>query len=238
MSKSKLRIQQPIVHKNYVRIADKITRVLSKKAGKIEDLSVLDWGAQTGVVSSLLLDRGFYDITLYDVGYEPDTSRFKNLETVRKKYGGDPVEIPFPDNSFDVVLSVGVLEHVPFPHSSLEEIHRILKPDGRLLVFHFPQKWSITEFIASFHSASGHVRKLSVRELYILLTLNGFEPLKFWKFNFLPKTLYGLPVWIVSIYSFLTPVIYALDHFVSRIPLLNLFCNSIEVDCIKREAFG
>ncbi|HUQ95536.1 MAG TPA: class I SAM-dependent methyltransferase [Bryobacteraceae bacterium] len=44
--------------------------------------------------------------------------------------------IPFEDDSFDVVLSHDVLEHVDDPKVSLEEIHRVLKPGGKAyLVF-------------------------------------------------------------------------------------------------------
>jgi SAM-dependent methyltransferase len=39
-------------------------------------------------------------------------------------------EIPYPDNSFDVVLSHDVLEHVDDPRVSLAEIRRVLRPGG------------------------------------------------------------------------------------------------------------
>jgi SAM-dependent methyltransferase len=38
--------------------------------------------------------------------------------------------LPFPDASFDVVLSNHVIEHTPDPASHLYEIRRILKPEG------------------------------------------------------------------------------------------------------------
>ena len=39
-------------------------------------------------------------------------------------------ELPFPDQSFDVVLSRHVLEHTISPVLALKEIHRILRPGG------------------------------------------------------------------------------------------------------------
>ena len=42
--------------------------------------------------------------------------------------------IPFPDESFDVVLSHDVLEHVADPEVSLREINRVLRPGGVALV--------------------------------------------------------------------------------------------------------
>jgi SAM-dependent methyltransferase len=41
--------------------------------------------------------------------------------------------IPFPDNTFDVVMANHVLYHVPDLDLALSEIHRVLRPDGVLL---------------------------------------------------------------------------------------------------------
>lgn len=43
--------------------------------------------------------------------------------------------LPFPENSFDLVLSHEVLEHVEDDRKALEEIVRILRPGGRLVLF-------------------------------------------------------------------------------------------------------
>lgn len=40
--------------------------------------------------------------------------------------------IPFEDNTFDVVISNGVLNLSPMKEQSFREIHRVLKPGGRL----------------------------------------------------------------------------------------------------------
>ncbi len=42
--------------------------------------------------------------------------------------------LPFASNSFDTVLSNEVLEHVPEPKRLLEEAHRVLKPQGYLIL--------------------------------------------------------------------------------------------------------
>lgn len=41
---------------------------------------------------------------------------------------------PFPDNTFDAVEAEHVLEHLDRPFAVMSELHRILKPGGRLLV--------------------------------------------------------------------------------------------------------
>jgi SAM-dependent methyltransferase len=47
-------------------------------------------------------------------------------------YDGDT--LPFPDASFDTVLSVQVLEHTPRPEVLLSEMARVLRPDGILIL--------------------------------------------------------------------------------------------------------
>ncbi len=49
-------------------------------------------------------------------------------------YVSDITSIPVPNNSFDVVLCIEVLEHVPEPIPVIEELSRILKPEGQLLL--------------------------------------------------------------------------------------------------------
>lgn len=42
--------------------------------------------------------------------------------------------LPFPDQSFDVVVSTEMLEHDPSPWRSLAEMKRVLRADGHLLI--------------------------------------------------------------------------------------------------------
>ena len=43
--------------------------------------------------------------------------------------------LPYEDSSVDIALLVDVLEHVDYPETTLNEIARILRPDGRMLAF-------------------------------------------------------------------------------------------------------
>lgn len=67
----------------------------------------------------------------------------------------DITAIPVSDASFDVVLCTEVLEHTVDPHKVIEELARILKPQGKLILT--APFFSLTHF-APFHYATGFNR--------------------------------------------------------------------------------
>jgi SAM-dependent methyltransferase len=53
-------------------------------------------------------------------------------------------DLPLDDESFDAVLCTQVLEHVPRPAAMLAELHRVLRPGGRLFLS-APLVWELHE---------------------------------------------------------------------------------------------
>jgi len=47
---------------------------------------------------------------------------------------GDAEHLRFPDETFDLVYSHGVIHHTPNSQKAIDEIHRVLKPGGRAIV--------------------------------------------------------------------------------------------------------
>jgi SAM-dependent methyltransferase len=52
----------------------------------------------------------------------------------------DAEHLPFPDNTFDIVYSYGVMHHSPDPAQCIREARRVLKPGGalRIMIYHHP----------------------------------------------------------------------------------------------------
>ncbi|EKD87570.1 MAG: ubiquinone/menaquinone biosynthesis methylase-like protein [uncultured bacterium] len=67
--------------------------------------------------------------------------RLLRISAVVKKYDG--IKIPYPSNTFDIVTSIEVIEHVNKPLRMLEEIHRVLKKDGILHITTANKWWPI-----------------------------------------------------------------------------------------------
>src|SRR6476469_2356369 len=82
----------------------------------------------------------------FGVDFKVDTVQFSNIKTLQFKFDGS---LPFEDASFDVVTMLAVLEHIEHERQMLQEIYRVLKPNGKLIIT-VPSVWSqpILEFLA------------------------------------------------------------------------------------------
>lgn len=126
-----------------------INRYLSSK----QNLSVLDWGCGDGHFSYLLGMNPFlvHSYSFYELGpmQQVIENKLKNRFVFDKSKTCHPIQLPYADETFDAVFSVGVLEHVREfggdEIASLREIHRILKPGGYCFIFHLPNKYSWIE---------------------------------------------------------------------------------------------
>lgn len=106
------------------------------------EMTLLDLGAGAGRVKQM----NFRKMCKKVVGLDPDKSVLSNpyLDEAIVGFGE---EIPFPDESFDVVISDNVLEHVFNPKKFLSEVKRVLKKDG-LYFAKTPNKYHYMTFVA------------------------------------------------------------------------------------------
>jgi ubiquinone/menaquinone biosynthesis C-methylase UbiE len=103
---------------------------------------VLDVGCGSGVVTREIAKRvGPGGLA---VGLDPSPGLLAVARELAQEAGlgdriefreGSALELPCPDRSFDAVLCVTVLSHVPGGHAAIPELARVLRPGGRLGVF-------------------------------------------------------------------------------------------------------
>jgi ubiquinone/menaquinone biosynthesis C-methylase UbiE len=107
----------------------------------------LEVGCGRGSISSYFAEAG-YKVTLLDSS--PDvikaaSSIFKtNRHSNRADYVvGNALDLPFPDASFNVVISMGLLEHFQDVRKVLSEQVRILKPGGTFIGYVVPESENV-----------------------------------------------------------------------------------------------
>ena len=86
-------------------------------------------------------------VILADIDENALASAEKNYSIETKKADLNQ-SLPFPDNSFDVVVMAEVMEHLPYPQITLSEIKRVLKKNGKFignlpLAYHLKDRWQI-----------------------------------------------------------------------------------------------
>ena len=97
---------------------------------------VLDVGCGNGYVLSRYARHGaeVCGIDLTETAVNLSRRRFE-LEGLAGEFRStDGNAIPYPDASFDIACSMGVLHHVEDPRPMLAEMRRVLRPGGRLIL--------------------------------------------------------------------------------------------------------
>jgi ubiquinone/menaquinone biosynthesis C-methylase UbiE len=191
---------------------------------------VLDWGCGWGQVTRLLLDRGV-KVEPFDYrgdAPEPGRAALERFPDITCTYSPEPVALPYPDASFDTVLSCGVLEHVQDPEASLDELHRVLRPGGRLWVAKLPNRHSYLEWIARraglyYHGALEHDTIYTPASARAIVARHGYRVDEVRLANMLPLTVDHPTVTRVA------GAIWALNRLLSRVPVLNRLATNVEV---------
>ena len=126
------------------QVAAKLRRTLG---GKLPEPfgDALEIGAGTGYFSLNLASQGLIrNLTATDIS----PGMLKSLASTAKDLGikvrtvvTDAENLPFPDESFDVVLGHAVLHHIPDLDKAFSEFFRVLKPGGMIIFCGEPSRY-------------------------------------------------------------------------------------------------
>lgn len=103
---------------------------------RAKDLAVLEVGCGLGTDGAQFAKAGamYTGIDLTDAAVNLAQRRFELFELPGTFRVADAERLDFPDNSFDLVYSHGVLHHTPDTAAAVREIHRVLRPGGKAVV--------------------------------------------------------------------------------------------------------
>jgi SAM-dependent methyltransferase len=85
-------------------------------------------------------------------------------------------QIPAPDESFDIIFAVGVFICIPDIHGALKQTHRVLRKNGRLVIFDYQKLVGERLRMAD----SGHHNVWDFNDLSSLLICEGFQKNQIW----------------------------------------------------------
>ena len=99
-------------------------------------LKVLEIGCGIGTDGAQFAKAGaeYTGIDLTEAAIDLARRRFAVSDLKGEFQVSDAESLDFPDDSFDLVYSHGVLHHTPDIEAAVSEIHRVLKPGGRAMV--------------------------------------------------------------------------------------------------------
>jgi SAM-dependent methyltransferase len=134
---------------------------------------VLEIGLGQGSESEQLIRRGArwsgLDLTPESVERVRTRLALRNLPHDELRQGS-ALSIPWPEDSFDMVFSHGVLHHIPDVQRVQEEIHRVLKPGGTLVAMLYARS------SLNYQLSIKVVRRLALAALYPLRRSGRLRP--------------------------------------------------------------
>lgn len=132
--------------------------VCVRRAAVQPGMKVLDIASGTGDLAlKFAKSAGAGNVTASDINHEMlaiGAKRLREAGLPSPVVEADAEALPFADNTFDVVtVSFGV-RNMTHKDRALAEMHRVLKPGGRLLVLEFSRCWKIIRPFYDFYSFS------------------------------------------------------------------------------------
>jgi ubiquinone biosynthesis O-methyltransferase len=107
-------------------------------AEEVQTKTVLDAGCGTGIFSIIFAAEGAAQVTGIDIS----EGSLRTAQSLKEKSGQknirfqkeDMLQLPFAQERFDIVWAWGTVHHTTDPFKAIEELIRVLKPNGSILL--------------------------------------------------------------------------------------------------------
>ena len=160
-------------------------KITTDKVAKIANITpggkVLDLGCGTGELLFKLVQK--YPATAELVGIDISEEMLKRAKSKLDSFKtvslhvGNVEKIAYPDEYFDLIVSVGVMHYVRNPKSMITEALRVLKHGGRFLLIDMAEESMTTKISSVLRKITdpGAVQFYSLHSISELLTSQGFK---------------------------------------------------------------
>lgn len=131
-----------------------------------KDFKILDFGCGSGFLAGELQKRG-YDASGVDQSDEAiEFGKNKGIKNLSVYKGNN---LNFPVSSFDIVLALDVIEHIENDGHAVQDIERVLKPGGIIIITvpAYQWLWGVQDDI------SHHYRRYTIGSLAKVLEANS-----------------------------------------------------------------
>ena len=143
-------------------------------------LNILDVGCGTGVfaarIREALPQARVCGIDLVSGMLTKGAERWKAHAEYVSAIQGDSERLPFAPRSFDIVTCANSFHHYPHQDRAIGEMHRVLKPDGRLMLIdgYRDRPWGWFIYDVCVATVEGAVHHSSARRFRDLARAAGF----------------------------------------------------------------
>jgi 2-polyprenyl-3-methyl-5-hydroxy-6-metoxy-1,4-benzoquinol methylase len=123
---------------------ERLERCLGSTVKELSGKNILEVGCGAGRFTELLLE-GEGNVHSVDLSAAVDVNK-KNMglrpnHTIAQ---ANVYHLPFPKNSFDIVVCLGVIQHTPSSERTIKALWEMVKPGGLLVIDHY--KWRINYY--------------------------------------------------------------------------------------------
>lgn len=169
-------------------VFDCLGKYLTKKP---KEIKVLDFGCGSGLFVSKLQENGYLS---FGTDISEEAVKFGELKGIKNLSIQDSHKLNFPDNHFDAIVAMDVLEHLEDESWAIKEIERVLKLGGKFIVMvpAYQFLWGIQDEVAH------HYRRYTLGKIKEKIKASGKLNIKFSSYF---NTFLFFPIAVVRILS-------------------------------------
>jgi 2-polyprenyl-3-methyl-5-hydroxy-6-metoxy-1,4-benzoquinol methylase len=121
---------------------ERLERCLGFSIGELKGKNILEVGSGAGRFTEHLVQSGA-NVHSIDLSVAVEVNKENVGEANNYCIAQASVyEIPFPKETFDVVICLGVIQHTPSTEKTIDALWQMVKPGGMMVIDHYMWRWN------------------------------------------------------------------------------------------------